>query len=98
MPGAGGSRAVATGQVRRGRSVFQQRLEHCVWSARNGKHPIENYYRRRGRVHAGCTNAFVAGGHWLALGFAINCARGDAGTAAFARSQCRTGGIAGRVG
>ena len=98
MHSAGCGCLIAAGQVGRGRSVFQQRFEHGVWSARNGKHLIENYYRSRGCVHAGCTNAFAAGGHGLSFGFAIERSGSDAGATAFARSQCRTGGIAGSFG
>ena len=34
--------AVAAGQIRRRRSVFQQRIEHRVWSAGDGKYSFEN--------------------------------------------------------
>ena len=98
MPGVGGSHTVAAGQVGRGRSVFQQRLEHCVWSARNRKHLVKNYYRSRDGVHVGSTDAFAAGGDRLSFGLTIERAGSDAGTAAITRRECCTGRITGSFG
>ena len=100
MPGAGGGSVVAAGQVRRGRPVFQQCFKHCLWSARNGKHPIEDHYRSGRGVYADRLNAFAAGGHRHAFGFAINDTGGDthAGAATVARDQRCSGRLAGSTG
>jgi hypothetical protein len=97
VPDPGGGGAITAGQIRRRRFVFEQRIEHSVWSARNGEHPIEDYYRRCGCIYVDRVNALVAGGDWLALGFDINRTRSDAyaGAATIACSQRRSSRLAG---
>jgi hypothetical protein len=68
----GSSHSFAAGQIWRGRLVFQFSFEHCFRSARNGKHSVEDYDWRSGRVHVDCANALFAGSNGHAFGFAID--------------------------
>ena len=89
MYGAGCRNTITARQIRRRRSVFQQRVEHSIWAAWYRKHSVENYYRGCRRLHANRAYALVASGDWQPLGFAIDRVGGDAhsSAAAIARSE-----------
>jgi hypothetical protein len=74
--------ALAAGQVRRRRFIFQQRVEHGVWSSGDGKHSFEDNDWRRGRLYAFCIDAFTSRRNGFPLGFAIDCAGSDSYTSA----------------
>jgi len=56
--------AITAGQIRRGRSVFQQRFEYSVWPTRYGKYSVENHDRSGRGFHAHRFDAIAAGGDW----------------------------------
>ena len=96
MRSVGYRSALTTRQVRRRRSLFQQRVEHGVWSTRDGEHLVEDHDWGRGRLHAFCPDAFAAGRNGFPFGFAIDCAGGDsyAGAGSISRSDHNSGGFA----
>ena len=81
----------AARQVRGGRSLLQQRFEHCVWTTRYGERARQDHHRRCGSLHAHRADVVAAGCDRNTFGFAIDIAGCHACADCIAEPERRAG-------